>query len=248
MIASLMATSVIAAETTTVVTPADPQGWSNPPGENSVTGSAVITSTAPRSGNGSLELSGDRSRFILGNQYNPASNLFLLNDVENLSFDYMIDPASSRTDYSPAVRLHVWDGAQRSELIFEQVYNGPFAAAGTWVTTSLDAVFWRFVSGSGVTLDGGSQVNLSISDWTDQYFSDSAYVSAISRGQGSSASAGYKGYADNLRVGFTNGDSSLYNFEATAAVPEPATWALMLLGFGGAGAMLRRRKQVTSLA
>ncbi|MBL8772618.1 MAG: PEP-CTERM sorting domain-containing protein [Phenylobacterium sp.] len=28
-----------------------------------------------------------------------------------------------------------------------------------------------------------------------------------------------------------------------AAVPEPGTWALMILGFGGAGAMLRNRRQ-----
>ncbi len=30
---------------------------------------------------------------------------------------------------------------------------------------------------------------------------------------------------------------------ATAAVPEPASWALMIVGFGGAGAMLRRRRE-----
>jgi hypothetical protein len=27
------------------------------------------------------------------------------------------------------------------------------------------------------------------------------------------------------------------------AVPEPTTWAMMLLGFGGIGAMIRRRRQ-----
>lgn len=30
------------------------------------------------------------------------------------------------------------------------------------------------------------------------------------------------------------------------AVPEPATWGLMILGFGGAGAMLRRRRMVAA--
>jgi len=38
------------------------------------------------------------------------------------------------------------------------------------------------------------------------------------------------------------------DFQAAAAVPEPATWALMIGGFGGAGAMLRRRKAVAAAA
>ncbi|MDE2619485.1 MAG: PEPxxWA-CTERM sorting domain-containing protein, partial [Sphingomonadales bacterium] len=34
----------------------------------------------------------------------------------------------------------------------------------------------------------------------------------------------------------------------TAAVPEPATWALMMAGFGLVGAALRRRKAIAAYA
>ncbi|MBX3485890.1 PEPxxWA-CTERM sorting domain-containing protein [Phenylobacterium sp.] len=34
--------------------------------------------------------------------------------------------------------------------------------------------------------------------------------------------------------------------QETGGVPEPATWALMILGFGAAGSALRRRKAVTA--
>ena len=33
---------------------------------------------------------------------------------------------------------------------------------------------------------------------------------------------------------------------ATAGVPEPATWAMMIIGFGAAGSMIRRRKAVVA--
>jgi hypothetical protein len=35
---------------------------------------------------------------------------------------------------------------------------------------------------------------------------------------------------------------------SVAAVPEPATWAMMILGFGGVGATLRRRRQILANA
>jgi hypothetical protein len=42
--------------------------------------------------------------------------------------------------------------------------------------------------------------------------------------------------------------SSITHFSGMAgAVPEPATWALMLLGFGGMGISLRRRRKVAGL-
>ena len=45
------------------------------------------------------------------------------------------------------------------------------------------------------------------------------------------------GQADNITLAAVAG-----------AVPEPATWAMMILGFGGVGATLRRRRQMFAAA
>ncbi len=50
--------------------------------------------------------------------------------------------------------------------------------------------------------------------------------------EGTSDSLG--GYLDNITI--------------STAVPEPATWAMMLLGFGGLGALLRRRRTLAGFA
>lgn len=53
----------------------------------------------------------------------------------------------------------------------------------------------------------------------------------------------------NLSFSAAGGDNVgplLDNVTISAAVPEPATWAMMILGFGAAGAVMRRRR--TALA
>lgn len=65
---------------------------------------------------------------------------------------------------------------------------------------------------------------------------------------GSLATLGLIAGANNvLTVSGTNTGNSAFSgtltFAQTSAVPEPATWGMMLLGFGAVGASLRRRRR-----
>ena len=221
--------------------------WGVLPGENSAGASAVITASQPRNGNGSVELSGDRTRFQLGIQYGGFTNLMPLSGVTGLSFDWRIAGNSVNNynpDYTPALRLLVQDGSQRSELIWEGAYNGTYGNTlrDTWYSTSFADNFYQFVAGSGVTLVGGAQSNKTITSWISQNYSANAYVSGLSVGDGSGALATYHAFADDVVLGTSNGTTT-YNFEvaASTAVPEPASMALLLTGFGVAGLVRRRR-------
>jgi len=221
-----------ASAATIPVFPGDP-GWANPAGENGGGGSSAITSTAPQSGNGSLEMNGDRTRFVgLGNFYRAASNLGLLSDVVSLTFDWQVAIGSVGTgpgaaaSYSPALRLHIWDGTQRSELIWENAYNGNAPAVqGTWSTSGATDNFWRFQTGIG---DSGIY-NRSITGWSSLGYSSSAYISAISVGVGSTAGSGYHAFADNVRL-TTGSGSTTYNFETAAAQVPDGGSTIALLG------------------
>lgn len=53
-------------------------------------------------------------------------------------------------------------------------------------------------------------------------------------------------YADRAQVGAQLQLEGIGLDDLTPGVPEPATWAMMLLGFGGMGAVLRRRRTVAA--
>ena len=67
-------------------------------------------------------------------------------------------------------------------------------------------------------------------------------ISGFSVGVGSGATAGYHAFADNVTFATTAG-SNTYNFDQAALVPEPATWAMMIFGFGAIGISLRSGKR-----
>lgn len=249
--ASLFAISPASAATAVVTDVSGPPTattWGTIATEN--TGSAVVSTTAARNGNGSLEMRGDRVRAQVGIQYAPfRTNLGALSDVTALTFDWRIAGDSTNglnPDYTPALRLLVQDGNQRSELIWEGVYNNTYGNTkrDTWYSSGDNDNFYQFVAGSGVTLNNGSQVNKSLTSWISSNYSSNAFVSGFSVGVGSSASSAYRAFADNVTL-TTAAGSTTYNFEAApiaGAVPEPATWAMMLVGFGGIGFAMRRRK------
>ena len=90
LVAGLMGACATSMAATVVVTPDSPL-WSNPVLENRDGGSSAISTTMPNAGNGSLEMTGDRTRFVgLGNLYSPSSNLGLLDTVRELTYQWAI--------------------------------------------------------------------------------------------------------------------------------------------------------------
>jgi hypothetical protein len=78
-------------------------------------------------------------------------------------------------------------------------------------------------------------------------YSRGAFISAFGVGNGGGAGADFNALADNVTL-TTDAGSTGYDFQAAAAVPEPATWAMMIMGFGLVGAAMRRRTATVRFA
>lgn len=98
-------------------------------------------------------------------------------------------------------------------------------ASSNGISVFLDSLFIFNVTGAG---SGGTV-------WSPQqlnFTTTNALSTLTFTATGTSDSLG--GYLDNISL--------------TAAVPEPSTWAMMLLGFGVIGLSMRRRRKATSFA
>ena len=127
----------------------------------------------------------------------------------------------------------------------------------TFVTNDiLGGNFWMRDFGPGHTVEQYGVVTLA--DWangttfpTRTTLSANTLIYSVEVGVGSGWAGTFDGAVDHVNVNFGTGAGGVStNFElaAGAGAPEPASWALMILGFGGVGAALRRSRKAAAAA
>lgn len=138
------------------------------------------------------------------------------------SFGFNVDPdfSSASLTGSPIFDAFKVNGAIGPVGLDFCAYSGPNCngGAGGGLGTGL-------ITGGRITLNFGSAIGaggVTLSGFTDKYQS----VSAINNG--------------SLRGSEGGGGPDPFG------LPEPATWAMMIFGFGGVGAMLRRRRALVA--
>lgn len=129
---------------------------------------------------------------------------------------------------------------------------GAVLAGGSWTIDFAAASVFAFVLGS---LDTYNSLTLFFQDGTSLLYQGGQIVNDMGFPSGDQISGETNGVvrfstgAGPAIVGarFASGGISFEfdNLASTVAVPEPATWGMMLLGFGALGTMLRRRRRDT---
>ncbi len=208
--------------------------------------SAKLTATSPISSNGSIEIQGNRSRV-----YNDMTGLGIAgNTLVSLTGDYQVNNGGAGGIQSPAFRVYlnstnVVNGfGGSSELIWEAANNGGYTL-GQPASVGANDLFWRQIVGSGFDGTGGLATGtyrlMTLSAWGDLL---NGTVRSVGVGNGGCPGdcSNFSAFADNLSL-TTDSTTRTYDVQAAAAVPEPATWAMMMIGFGVVGASMRRRQR-----
>ena len=122
--------------------------------------------------------------------------------------------------------------------------NGPITVGGT---TQGYATFFGIVQGGKLTWNNGGSALFTWADGQPGVIDPGRMTLTVNGGTFNEGLFGpNEGKKHGLKVGVTFDWDNNPTYAPVAAVPEPATWALMIGGFGMAGATLRRRKTVAA--
>jgi hypothetical protein len=222
------------------------------------TGSFVTGPGSPPLGTGSANLAvgdgtagGDGASELRNTSYAGT----LLSSLTALSYSTYV--SANNGSQAPYLRLYLSNG---DSIFFEPPYQQPSSgnsslpdqgavALNTWQTwNALSGGWWSNNTGNAGTgvlaLSAYEGSGVTIVNRSDD-------LGGVTFGVGfASPNDVFNGNVDNFTIGI-NGVNTTYDFEAAsavAAVPEPSTWAMMVLGFVGLGFMAHRRRNQFAVA
>jgi hypothetical protein len=212
------------------------------------TGSMVSGPATPPLGTGSANLStpvgaGDTTSELRNTGYVGTA----LSSISALS--YSTYATSWNGQQLPFFVLYLSDG---DRLWFEPTYSPAQGAVAlnTWQTWNAFAGGWYDDSGTGnpgvgnVVSFGAMQAANPGATIVNQSGNG---LGGVRFGVGlASTTDNFNGYVDNFTIGIS-GANTTFNFDPLTAVPEPSTWAMMILGFAGIGFTAYRRKSKPAL-
>ncbi|RYE75022.1 MAG: PEP-CTERM sorting domain-containing protein, partial [Hyphomicrobiales bacterium] len=130
-------------------------------------------------------------------------------------------------------------GSLVSEFLYQDQTNPPEGAWTTLSSTQTSGIWWATSAALGPNFAAANGGQKTLAEWIAGNAGSTLLVGGYNIGVGSGWNGTSSGAIDNIAITSARGVES-FNFEV-AGVPEPSTWALLILGFGLTGAAMRRK-------